>query len=716
MNKRFLLAAALCAAMSLGAFAQTNLAKGIVPEKIGTIVTGTNIPETLEGLTDGKMDNIYLLPELGGEAVENAPIQAFSIDLGANYDLGQIKIYWEGAATKDVKISVSDDNNTWTEVVNKADLGQRTEDSFTLAAGTKGRYVKFEATVAVNWGWGVKMKEFEVYQSETPAVTTIKADKIFADKGDIINITTTDQYGDAIETTLDVTGATKQDDGSYKVDGTGNVVIKATDANGKVKTSYVYVVTEAPAAPTLGADDAAIFIDSNEGVSASNAAWNEGFGSESVTDINGKKVWKVTNVGTFGISKTIEGSGYTTLNFDIFPSVDVESAYVNYENSGLTNKTFSLKAGEWNHVSIDVDGATGFSSWIQFYLGKKSATNNPDIYLTNVYLAKKVIEAGKYEVAETADAKGFITVKGTITADNVAGLKEYEGTAFDLTKATIEEGVTKIEFANPNALIMVAGSNTDFATANKLTETNNVITTDGLYFFAANTLHFNDATPINTSISIDTSKGATTGYEYTRELTAGSWSTTTPLTTADVPEGVEAYELDTENSVDNKIVFKKAETLIGGTPYVLHATNAATLKVAATTGDFNPTLDPTSVAAANVTFHGNYQAKKGTKAEYALQNATVGDDNNLTFKKVGEGATIGTFRSYFTLNEGNDEAVVYSISFGGTTTGIGNIQVAKGNQKANGVYTLDGRKVSEGTSLSNLPKGIYIVNGKKIVK
>lgn len=34
MNKRFLLAAALCAAMNLSAFAQTNLAKDITPTKL----------------------------------------------------------------------------------------------------------------------------------------------------------------------------------------------------------------------------------------------------------------------------------------------------------------------------------------------------------------------------------------------------------------------------------------------------------------------------------------------------------------------------------------------------------------------------------------------------------------------------------------------------------------------------------------------------------
>lgn len=67
MNKRFLFAAALCAAMNLSAFAQTNLAKGIVPEKIGPILTGSSVPETLAGLTDGDFNgDVHLEGKNGG--------------------------------------------------------------------------------------------------------------------------------------------------------------------------------------------------------------------------------------------------------------------------------------------------------------------------------------------------------------------------------------------------------------------------------------------------------------------------------------------------------------------------------------------------------------------------------------------------------------------------------------------------------------------------
>ena len=744
MNKRFLLAAALCAAMNLGAFAQTNLAKDIVPTKIGTTVAGTNVPETLVGLTDGKMDNIYLMPE---PSAEGSAIQAFSLDLGASYDLGQIKIYWEGAATKDVKISVSDDNTTWTEAVNKTDLGQRTEDTFTLAAGTKGRYVKFEATVAVNWGWGVKMREFEVYKAETATLNQISTSVGFVTKDEAteLNLKATDQFGS--EFTGDVTYTADNGtitDGKLTATKGGACTITAT-ANGKTATTTVYVLddTMAPTKPTAKTDNVYSIYGSNY-TSSKFVQWMTWTG----TDLNmaeltlGEQKVKPFAGGSkivIGQKATEDAAGeqwmqydnseskYTNLSMDVFATEDFDGTLAVEANKQVEDETaeggyktvadnktvkVSLKAGQWN--TIELAGVP--ESTIKCVSIEKQDGTLAPMLISNIYLYK--LDANQMVVSKTANAAGFYTVTGNISAENVAELKNVEGNAFDLTAAKIADDVKKIEFANPNAIVMVAGSNTNFSTANKLTETNNVITTDGTYYYAAKTLKFNDAQPICTNISIDTSKGETTGYEYTRELTAGSWVTTTPLTTTNVPEGVEAYELDTEKSADNKIVFKKAETLIGGTPYVLHANTAATLQFAATTGDFNPTLTPGTVTAANVTFHGNYQAKKGTQAEYALKNASVSEEDNiLTFKKVGEGATIGTFRAYFTLNDGIEETTSFSLEFGGgQTTGIGNINIVKNNQKANGVYTLDGRKVSEGTSLNNLPKGIYIVNGKKIVK
>ena len=52
------------------------------------------------------------------------------------------------------------------------------------------------------------------------------------------------------------------------------------------------------------------------------------------------------------------------------------------------------------------------------------------------------------------------------------------------------------------------------------------------------------------------------------------------------------------------------------------------------------------------------------------------------------------------------------IGLNSTSTGIFNVKTT--SDKANEIYTISGMKVTQ--SLSSLPKGIYIVNGKKVVR
>ena len=69
------------------------------------------------------------------------------------------------------------------------------------------------------------------------------------------------------------------------------------------------------------------------------------------------------------------------------------------------------------------------------------------------------------------------------------------------------------------------------------------------------------------------------------------------------------------------------------------------------------------------------------------------------------------------LEDSTGEAKEFSVDFGdGTiTNGISDITADGENTNVTGVYNLNGQKVSDGTTTDNLPKGIYIVNGKKHV-
>lgn len=100
-------------------------------------------------------------------------------------------------------------------------------------------------------------------------------------------------------------------------------------------------------------------------------------------------------------------------------------------------------------------------------------------------------------------------------------------------------------------------------------------------------------------------------------------------------------------------------------------------------------------------------------------NGTFGPQNTGTYHP---------FRLALTVKDTNNVSApaLYSISIGvndGSTTGISEILSPKDDENAKGtpaamrgiIFDLNGRKVGMESQLKNLPKGVYILNGKKLV-
>lgn len=101
------------------------------------------------------------------------------------------------------------------------------------------------------------------------------------------------------------------------------------------------------------------------------------------------------------------------------------------------------------------------------------------------------------------------------------------------------------------------------------------------------------------------------------------------------------------------------------------------------------------------------------KGVYALQSAKglYGINDNGELQKGAAGTTIKPFHAFYQAAEG--QAAPAKISFEGEATGINNVAAAT---VANGaVYDLSGRRVAEKLAGASLVKGIYVVNGKKVV-
>lgn len=102
---------------------------------------------------------------------------------------------------------------------------------------------------------------------------------------------------------------------------------------------------------------------------------------------------------------------------------------------------------------------------------------------------------------------------------------------------------------------------------------------------------------------------------------------------------------------------------------------------------------------------------------------TCYDYNNNQFVEVGkdEGVQIAPYRAYFTTKASSSATLKGALfDYEGITTSV-KIVPNTAERPTIAIYTIDGRRVdtnlpSNAHPLNNLPKGVYIVNGKKVVR
>lgn len=394
-----------------------------------------------------------------------------------------------------------------------------------------------------------------------PAMATVNVSPAFVITGQETPLTFTvlDQEGKVI---TDYTTSLTDNKITATEDGVQTITVTA---GGVEKQVQVYAVSSAPATPTLGVTDMPIFVENADGLETYNSGWEGGYNTQNIMDLGDKKVAAVTQVATYGWQKTsIEDTDYSTLEFDIFPTKDLEDVYVRYQDANIDDQHFSAKAGEWKHVSLDIAGAR-YNSYIKFKVGDESdakKAERPDILLANVYLKKAAADQGVV-IGTKADAKGFISVKGEITTDDLAKLAETDGTAFDLTKATLGEGVTAVQFKNPNAIIQVAGTLVDnygVPTAD-WGETKNVVVKDREWYFPAKQLEITDKYAVYRDFYIS----GVAGYKYTRSLAAKAITFDIEGTATGIKDihAVDAAKAGNVYSIDGKLVKANAATTKG---------------------------------------------------------------------------------------------------------------------------------------------------------
>jgi 3',5'-cyclic AMP phosphodiesterase CpdA len=170
------------------------------------------------------------------------------------------------------------------------------------------------------------------------------------------------------------------------------------------------------------------------------------------------------------------------------------------------------------------------------------------------------------------------------------------------------------------------------------------------------------------------------------------------------------------------LYFKDATSIEAGKPYLIKWDKGDNLKDPEFTDvkvwDYAPATKAVTSDDKNVTFKGTYTSTTFTEDDNT--KLFVGTDNKLNYPKIG--ARIGAFRAYFQLSEElrvkSEESPVkeFRLNFGEDSETSMNEELRVKSEESDAVYDLSGRRINSqfSTLNSQLPKGIYIVNGKKI--
>lgn len=353
----------------------------------------------------------------------------------------------------------------------------------------------------------------------------------------------------------------------------------------------------------------------------------------------------------------------------------------------------------------------------------KKAAASIDIILDGSFLATSFkgihVDFTAYTVDEkeplTDDWGGrayypFIKAEGLVTKNTAKFLqlnnhyvdkdgKEHNQpmTYIDLTKADVADDVTLADImagapqANNTLVYLPAGS--------KITGDNVIV--DG----QVASLKLTEAQPFNAPTAFT---AATVNYDRvfsTETNYVSSFVLPYSMNVTDV-QG-EVYEFASVEA--NTINFKKATMVEANKPYLIVATAANPFKATNVKVEATP--------AAMETVNGDY-AHVGT---YTKQEVT--SDATTTYYGYANGqfvkANTGTLNPFRTMIKATNTAApaTLSLKLDGEVTGIVGVNSELG--KVN-VYNLEGKlvrsQVAAATALQGLAKGVYVINGKKVVK
>lgn len=170
------------------------------------------------------------------------------------------------------------------------------------------------------------------------------------------------------------------------------------------------------------------------------------------------------------------------------------------------------------------------------------------------------------------------------------------------------------------------------------------------------------------------------------------------------------------NANDNTATFEEVTSTIADTPYLIEPSEAITTANEKPIEFFNKQIPASNIATGD--FIGTYQYRNLQAKDGEFTNYIFGFNTQKFNYVKSSGASFKPFRAYLRSKQ-SAGSLAKSIEFkiwDGSVTGIEQIDTKDNTPSHAPIYTIDGRMVSPTGNLQLLPQGIYIQNGKKIIK
>ena len=380
-------------------------------------------------------------------------------------------------------------------------------------------------------------------------------------------------------------------------------------------------------------------------------------------------------------------------------AVDGEKYYIDFKNAVVTY-TFN------NNAFVEDNSGAAIHVYQNHSLKAGNLLNGTTSVVYSVYLGDnqiKDIDFTKLTITEGAD----IPVKDVDIKELNANIEQYESKRIRVKKALVAiEGA----FDTKKQATLTQGENSIVLYKKGTANMNDVVKNDAIIDVIGYPLVYKTSKTTTNELTIwagddaieSTDKFTITPAQYGTYYTEDAFV---------MPEGVTGYTITDKNgeSLSLNAAYPANEVVPAKTALLLKATETP-----AANQEFTYTIvNSDEVAPADNMLHGSVEATvtqvEGATAYYKLAEG----DEGLGFywaNANGTAFTNGANKAYLAVTTGS-LSQMRGFSFESMTTGINNVVANTNNSKNAVIYDLNGRRVNS----LNAAKGVYIVNGKKVI-